>query len=188
MITGIDSTPKTIFVAVALCLFCSMIVASAAVSLRPTQGANKLRDKQVNILQVAGLYEPGIDVGTVFASFEPRIVDMKTGTFTDVFDAATFDDRAASSDPELSTELKDDPALIGFAVPIGILEKKDVVAIGYVNATIPWQYTGWNMKVICKNRMLVRHPVSIGIFEHDQAVRFLLTGLDVRVKRTAHHP
>ncbi len=109
----VDSTPKTIFVAVALCLFCSMIVASAAVSLRPTQGANKLRDKQVNILQVAGLYEQGVDVGTVFASFEPRIVDMKTGTFTDVFDAATFDDRAAASDPELSTELKDDPALIG---------------------------------------------------------------------------
>lgn len=109
----VDSTPKTIFVAVALCLFCSMIVASAAVSLRPTQGANKLRDKQVNILQVAGLYEQGVDVGTVFASFEPRIVDMKTGTFTDVFDAATFDDRAASSDPELSTELEDDPALIG---------------------------------------------------------------------------
>ena len=39
----------------------------------------------------------------VFASFEPRIVDMKTGTFTDVFDAATFDDRARS-DPELSTD------------------------------------------------------------------------------------
>lgn len=28
----VDSTPKTIFVAVVLCLFCSMIVAAAAVS------------------------------------------------------------------------------------------------------------------------------------------------------------
>jgi len=109
----IDSTPKTIFVAVSLCLFCSMIVASAAVNLRPMQGANKLRDKQVNILQVAGMYDAGTDVSAVFASFEPRIVDMKTGTFTDVFEAVSFDDRAAASDPALSTELTDDPASIG---------------------------------------------------------------------------
>ena len=33
----VDSTPKTIFVAVTLCLFCSMIVAFAAVNLRPIQ-------------------------------------------------------------------------------------------------------------------------------------------------------
>ena len=109
----IDSTVKTICVAVGLCLFCSMIVAAAAVSLRPMQGVNKLRDKQVNILQVAGLYEEGVDVSDTFASFEPRIVDMKTGTFTDLFDAASFDDRAAASDPKISTELQDDPALIG---------------------------------------------------------------------------
>ena len=51
----VDSTPKTILVAVTLCLVCSMIVASAAVNLRPMQDSNKLRDKQVNILQVAGL-------------------------------------------------------------------------------------------------------------------------------------
>ena len=52
----VDSTPKTIFVAVTLCLFCSMIVAFAAVNLRPIQVYNKALDKKVNILQVAGLY------------------------------------------------------------------------------------------------------------------------------------
>ncbi|WP_116131885.1 Na(+)-translocating NADH-quinone reductase subunit C [Tropicimonas sp. IMCC34043] len=109
----VDSVPKTLFVAITLCLFCSMIVAAAAVALRPVQEANKLRDKQLNILQVAGLYEPGINVAEAFKAFEPRVVDLETGTFTDRFDAASFDDRAAASDPDLSQPLTDDPAGIG---------------------------------------------------------------------------
>ncbi len=108
-----DSVPKTIFVAVTLCLFASMIVSAAAVSLRPVQEANKLKDKQINILQVAGLYEPGVDITDAFGAFEPQVLELATGTFTDQFDAATFDDRAASTDPELSTALDNDPAGIG---------------------------------------------------------------------------
>jgi Na+-transporting NADH:ubiquinone oxidoreductase subunit C len=42
----VDSTPKTILVAVTLCLFCSMIVAFAAVNLRPIQSYNKALDKK----------------------------------------------------------------------------------------------------------------------------------------------
>jgi Na+-transporting NADH:ubiquinone oxidoreductase subunit C len=108
-----DSVGKTITVAVALCLFASMVVSLAAVSLRPVQEANKLRDKQVNVLQVAGVYEDGIDVGEAFAAFEPKVLDLETGEFADQFDAATFDDLAAASDPELSIALTDDPAGIG---------------------------------------------------------------------------
>ena len=33
---------------------------------------------------------------------------------------------------------ENDPPLIGLAVAIGILEKEDVVAVGYVNSAIPW--------------------------------------------------
>ncbi len=108
-----DSVPKTLFVAVTLCLFASMIVSVAAVSLRPVQEANKLRDKQLNVLQVSGVYEPGMNVADAFASFEPQVLDLQTGSFTDQFDATTFDDIAAASDPELSVALTDDPAGIG---------------------------------------------------------------------------
>lgn len=109
-----DSTGKTLFVAVALCLFASMIVSAAAVALRPTQEANKLKDKQINILQVAGLYEPGVDITEAFsASFEPRILELATGRFTDEFDVVTFDDRAAADDPATSIALVNDPASIG---------------------------------------------------------------------------
>jgi Na+-transporting NADH:ubiquinone oxidoreductase subunit C len=108
-----DSIPKTIFVAVALCLVASMIVSATTIALRPIQEVNKFRDRQINILQVAGLYEPGADVAEAFKTFEPQVVELATGQFTDQFDAATFDDLAAAADPELSVALAEDPASIG---------------------------------------------------------------------------
>ncbi|AHD03420.1 Na(+)-translocating NADH-quinone reductase subunit C [Leisingera methylohalidivorans] len=108
-----DSVGKTVFIAVAVCLVASMIVSSAAVSLRPVQETNRKRDKQLNVLQVAGLYEPGTDVAEAFAAFEPQVLDLQTGEFTDQFDAASFDGLAAAQDPELSRELDVDPAGIG---------------------------------------------------------------------------
>ncbi|UUX49293.1 Na(+)-translocating NADH-quinone reductase subunit C [Nisaea acidiphila] len=108
-----DSVPKTVFVAVALCLVASMAVSSVAVYLRPVQEVNKLKDKQVNILEVAGMYEPGIDVAEAFAVFKPHVLELENGAFTDRFDPLTFDALAAADDPELSVALADDPASIG---------------------------------------------------------------------------
>jgi len=105
-----DSVPKTLFVAVAICLVASMIVSSAAVALRPLQTVNALKDKQINILQVAGIYDPSQDVVEAFAAFEPHVLELATGTFTDQFDPATFDDRAAADDPATSVPLDEDPA------------------------------------------------------------------------------
>ena len=109
----IDSIPKTILVAITLCLFCSMIVSLAAVKLKSIQQDNQVRDKQKNILQVAGLYSEGVNIEEAFGSFEPRIVDIESGLFTDKFNPKTFNDLKASSDPLLSVALKDDPASIG---------------------------------------------------------------------------
>ncbi|MGR3636631.1 MAG: Na(+)-translocating NADH-quinone reductase subunit C [Shimia sp.] len=108
-----DSVGKTIFIAVTLCLVASMIVSATSVALRPLQEQNKLKDKQANVLQVAGLYEEGMDVIEGFSVFEPQVLELETGMFTDAFDAASFDDRAAASDPELSVRLTNDPAGIG---------------------------------------------------------------------------
>ncbi|MEM9423085.1 MAG: Na(+)-translocating NADH-quinone reductase subunit C, partial [Pseudomonadota bacterium] len=108
-----DSTPKTIFVAVTLCLVASMAVSATAVALRPTQEFNKRLDKQSNILQVAGVYEPGINIAEAFTAFEPQVLELATGKFTDQFDASTFDDQASADDTATSVELTDDPALIG---------------------------------------------------------------------------
>ena len=105
-----DSVPKTIFVAVSVCLVASMIVSAAAVALRPTQAINALKDKQINILQVAGIYDPNTDVVQAFEAFEPQVLELATGQFSDQFDPASFDDRAAADDPATSVALDDDPA------------------------------------------------------------------------------
>ncbi|MEM9583985.1 MAG: Na(+)-translocating NADH-quinone reductase subunit C [Pseudomonadota bacterium] len=108
-----DSVPKTIFIAVSVCLVASMVVSSAAVSLRPAQAVNALKDRQINILQVAGIYDPEVEVIDAFSAFEPQVLELATGEFVDSLDAATFDDRAAAEDPETSRALAEDPAGIG---------------------------------------------------------------------------
>ena len=47
-----DSMFKTLAVALALCLVCSIIVSTAATLLKPRQVVNKLLDKKKNILAV----------------------------------------------------------------------------------------------------------------------------------------
>lgn len=111
--TSPDNTVKTVVVALGLCLVASMVVSATAVSLRPLQERNAALDKQINILEVAGVYREGIDVAAAFDAFEPHVLELATGQFTDDFDATTFDDRAAADDPALSTALDDDPAGIG---------------------------------------------------------------------------
>ena len=82
----VDSITKTVIVATTLCFVCSMVVSFAAVNLKSIQEVNKAIDKQKNILQVAGVYYEGIDVQKTFSSFQPAVVDLNTGKFTDKFD------------------------------------------------------------------------------------------------------
>ncbi len=107
-----DHPFKIVFVAVVLCLVCAVLVSAAAIGLRPQQAANALLAKQTNILQVAGLYQTGADVREVFnEQIEQRVVDLRTGTFTDEVDPATYDARDAVRDPELSSSLGRDEDL-----------------------------------------------------------------------------
>ena len=109
----VDGIVKTVIVATALCFVCSMVVSFAAVNLKSIQEVNKAIDKQKNILQVAGVYHEGIDVNKTFSSFQPLVVDLNSGKFTDKFDPLIFDDKKASQDPLLSISLENDPASIG---------------------------------------------------------------------------
>ena len=109
----VDGIVKTVIVATALCFVCSMVVSFAAVNLKSIQEVNKAIDKQKNILQVAGVYHEGIDVNKTFSSFQPLVVDLNSGKFTDKFDPSIFDDKKAAQDPLLSVSLENDPASIG---------------------------------------------------------------------------
>lgn len=124
----VDGIAKTVIVATTLCFVCSMVVSFAAVNLKSIQDANKAIDKQKNILQVAGVYYNGINVKQTFSNFEPVVVDLNKGKFTDKFDPFVFDDKKAAQDPLLSISLKDDPASIGRRTnfsTIYLLKKED---------------------------------------------------------------
>lgn len=98
-----DTPKKMLIVTVALCVVCSILVSSAAVTLRPLQASNKLVEKQKNILSAAGLLEEGKDIQQLFdENLEVKIVDLATGEYVDVEDAADYDQRRASKDPARS--------------------------------------------------------------------------------------
>ncbi|HPQ94025.1 MAG TPA: Na(+)-translocating NADH-quinone reductase subunit C [Thiolinea sp.] len=103
-----DSTQKTIAVAVALCLVCSVLVSGAAVALKPVQDQNKALDRKQNILQIAGLMQPGRSVDELFSQVESHVVDLQTGEYAEGIDPATFDARAAAVDPARNVVLTPD--------------------------------------------------------------------------------
>ncbi len=108
-----DSISKTLLVTVLLCLGCSILVSVAAVMLKPAQQANKLLDKQKNILLATGLYDSNKSVTEQFAHIEKRIVHIETGLYAgDEIDVATYDQRQAQRNPELSVAI---PANIDIA-------------------------------------------------------------------------
>lgn len=110
-----DSVGRTLLVAFLVSLFCSSLVASVAVFLKPWQEANEVRNIRRNIVDVAGLLEPGRDVEQLFKGIETRVIDLGTGRYIDDVDESRFDPVKAARDP-----------MLGLAVP----EQLDVAGIG----------------------------------------------------------
>ncbi|MDX1404102.1 MAG: Na(+)-translocating NADH-quinone reductase subunit C [Woeseiaceae bacterium] len=81
-----DSFANTLLVAIGLSLVCSLLVAGTAVLLKPNQLENAERFNRRTILDVAGLYEPGVDIDGLFASFEVRTVDLSNGQYVDAME------------------------------------------------------------------------------------------------------
>jgi Na+-transporting NADH:ubiquinone oxidoreductase subunit C len=110
-----DTITKTLFVAFTLCIVCSVVVSSAAVVFKPAQEANKALDRKRNILAAAGMLEEGASVEEQFRKVSTRVVDLRTGKFSENQDPATYDQRAASKDPDASSDLsaEQDVAKIG---------------------------------------------------------------------------
>lgn len=111
-----DTITKTITVTVLLCLVCSIVVSAAAVLLRPAQQANKQLDFKTNILAAADLLSKDRSVQEVFEErVETRVVDLKTGEYTDKIDPESYDQWQAAKDPSQSMDLSqsEDIASIG---------------------------------------------------------------------------
>jgi len=110
-----DSINKTIRVAATLCIVCGIIVSVAAVLLRPMQQANKALDFKRNILAAANLMEEGKSVDEMFAQIETRLVDLRSGKFSDELDVQSYKQRKAIKDPALSAALENDIDIAGLS-------------------------------------------------------------------------
>lgn len=76
-----DSIKKTIQVALGVCLACSILVATAAVELKPIQTENKKLDMLKNILAAGDLYKEGVDINKVYEdNISAEIIDLATGS------------------------------------------------------------------------------------------------------------
>ena len=103
-----ESIVKTIGVAFAVCLICSLVVSASAVSLRDLQKENKLNDKRIKILQVADIYDPNISIAEQFSELESKFIDFNTGLMMDEynnFSIDEYDQIVVTKDPNLSSKV-----------------------------------------------------------------------------------
>ena len=125
-----DSTTKTLIVAIALCLVCSVAVSMTAVALKPLQTKNATQARELQILRVADLLEEGVDQAVLFEQVTPRMLDMDSGEFTESYEARSFDLLAAARDPTIAEPLPQerDIAEIGVRMrymPVYLVEDDD---------------------------------------------------------------
>ena len=114
-----ESLGKTIGVVLALCLVCSILVAGSAVALKPLQEKNAALAMQRNILDAAGILEPGMDIPAVYNErINALVVSLKDYQVQQDVNPADFDNRKAAGDPDTSTRLQKSEDIAG----IGTME------------------------------------------------------------------
>jgi Na+-transporting NADH:ubiquinone oxidoreductase subunit C len=120
------STGYTVMFAAAVCIVCSVLVSTSAVGLRSMQQRNELLDRQTNVLEAAGLIEPGQDLGSeeiqrLFNErVEPRLVNLETGEYADMEDIApakvsseeAYDSDKAANIPQMQLSVPTNPAKV----------------------------------------------------------------------------
>jgi Na+-transporting NADH:ubiquinone oxidoreductase subunit C len=94
-----DTLSKTLIVAISVSLVCAIFISTASVMLRPAQLKNIELDKQKNILQAAGLFDPSQSIEQQFAAIEAIVVELKNGQILPI-DANTLDPIKASKTPD----------------------------------------------------------------------------------------
>ena len=100
----VDSPAYTLAFAALVCVVCALFVSSASVLLKDRQEINRLLYLRKNVLQAAGLTEPGERLSTEQAlalfnrHIRPRLVDLSSGEYVSGIDVESYQQRAARSD------------------------------------------------------------------------------------------
>ncbi len=107
-----DSIFKTFLVAFLLCVVCSVLVCLAAIVRIDKEAYNKQLEIRKTVLAASG-YQQQIDAGgnideLFTTNMELKLVDLATGEFTTAVDAATYNQKEAVDNPELSEKIPAD--------------------------------------------------------------------------------
>lgn len=106
-----DSTKKTIQVALGVCAVCSILVATATVSLEAIQDQNKKLDKIENILVAGGIEVENKNPIKVYEeNIKPIFIELNSGNIVDkiddpLFNPEKFDVKKVKSHPKLSESI-----------------------------------------------------------------------------------
>lgn len=102
-----DNPVKTLGVAFGVALVCAVLVSSTAVLLKPLQQANQERERQRHILEIVERL-PGVEKlfeTTEGRRIEAQVIELSTGNVARGIDPATYDQRRAAMDPQLSVTI-----------------------------------------------------------------------------------
>lgn len=121
------SPMKTLTVTFAVALVCSILVAGAAVLLKPLQVANKEAERQRHITDIIKRL-PELDErleNKDNVTLIPMVVDLASGDYAPDVNAETFDQRRARLDPALSAPIEPEHDVAG-------LKRRATHAVVYV--------------------------------------------------------
>jgi Na+-transporting NADH:ubiquinone oxidoreductase subunit C len=102
-----DSVKKTLIVAFGVCIVCSILVSTAAVSLKGIQDENKRLDRIKNILLAGDLLNGDADLRTIYEEkIQPMMIDLSNGKqvpkeeFNEVLNIEDFDITMVAGHPQ----------------------------------------------------------------------------------------
>ncbi|MDH5727241.1 MAG: hypothetical protein OEY60_17415, partial [Nitrospira sp.] len=87
---SVESGSRTLLVTFVVCLVCSIVVASAAVLLRPIQESNQKADLIQNVIAVSGLLKEGLTEEQALQRIDARMIELATGDEVKGIDPDTF--------------------------------------------------------------------------------------------------
>lgn len=125
-----NSPGFTLLIAVLLCTVCGVVVAGAAVALRPMQERNAELKKMRNVLAAAALYDPATDGNDeIEAKFKERViavpVNLNDGVMDNTIDVTSYSAKDAAKDFDASSPIGGDFPLVGYP-------RREDVAIAYL--------------------------------------------------------
>lgn len=111
------SVRYTLLFSAAVCGVCAVFVSTAAVTLATRQEANKVLEKQKNVLEAAGIMESGEklspeEIEGAFTNIETVVIDLEKGVELPDVDPLTFDQQAAKKDPARSHPASPNPSRV----------------------------------------------------------------------------